>query len=236
MKRWIIYIMLFLLPLATAHSEVLRDDTSNVEIRTFNETTVKELKESPRYDYKIKESWLKKIWNKIADFLGKFINVPKTGGSEIFNAILAILAILLVILGLSRVKFRTWITGKGAKVETAYEVTDENIHEIDFDREIKDAESEGDYRKAIRLHFLRVLKNLSDSEYIYWDPNKTNYQYMYEVKGTGIYNPFTKCIHVFELVWYGEHPADIHYYNENKQHFQELASNSIKTKTAVFNG
>ena len=113
---------------------------------------------------------------------------------------------------------------------------EENIHEIDFDKDIKDAEQDGDYRRAIRLLFLKVLKNLSDAELIYWDSNKTNYQYLYELKGTNIYSQFVKCVNVFDVVWYGEWKIDQSYYLTNKPLFEEISKGSTKGKTAVFNG
>lgn len=121
-------------------------------------------------------------------------------------------------------------------VEQEYAVEDENIHDIDFDKDIRDAERDEDYRRAIRLLFLKVLKSLSDAEMIYWDPNKTNHQYLYELKGTNAYSSFVNCVNVFDLVWYGEWKIDKGYYLKNKPAFDELVKNSTKIKTAVFNG
>jgi hypothetical protein len=115
-------------------------------------------------------------------------------------------------------------------------VEEENIHEIDFDKDIRDAEKDGDYRRAIRLLFLKVLKNLSDAELIYWDPNKTNHQYLYELKGTNIYSPFVQCVNIFDRVWYGEWEIDQTYYSANKDQFEELLKGSLTVKTSVFNG
>lgn len=224
------------------YAGILENDTSKVDIRTFDADKISEFQKNPKYDYKTKESFLKKLWNQfwdwIADMTGDEVRdaAKKSGGSEIFNAVLILIGIVLLVFALSKVKFRTWISGKGATVIQEYEVEEENIHEIDFDKDIKDAERDGDYRRAVRLLFLRVLKNLSDGEHIYWDPNKTNHQYMYELKGTNVYVPFTKCVNVFDRVWYGEWKIDEGYYRLHKPEFEELMKSSLKIKTAVFNG
>lgn len=242
MQNYILYIILAVFSIQFSYAGVLRDDTSKVEIRTFDAEKITKFQKNPRYDYETKESWLKSMWKRfwelLESLLGKQVKdaAQSSGGGEIFNAVIIILAIVAAIFGLSKVKFRTWISRKGATVVQEYEVEEENIHEIDFDKDIRDAENDGDYRRAIRLLFLRVLKNLSDGEHIYWDPNKTNHQYMYELKGTNIYSPFTKCVNVFDRVWYGEWKIDKNYYLQQKPEFEELLKNSLKIKTAVFNG
>jgi len=242
MRKYILYIFFAVFTIQFSYAGVLHDDTSKVEVRTFDPDKISEFQKNPKYDYKTKESWLKSLWKRFWDFLedilGKKVKdaAQSSGGSEIFNAVLIILAVAAAIFGLSKVKFRTWISRKGATVTQEYEVEEENIHAIDFDKDIKDAERDGHYRRAVRLLFLRVLKNLSDAEHIYWDPNKTNHQYMYELKGTNIYSPFMKCVNVFDRVWYGEWKIDQGYYLQHKPEFEELMKSSLKIKTAVFNG
>jgi hypothetical protein len=240
--KYIFTIFFFLLGLQWVHAGVLHDDTTKVDVRTFDESKIEKFQKNSRYDYHTKESWLKKAWRKFAEWIGRLLGkrmenaAKQSGGSDILNAIIAVTAVVLIIFALSKVKFRSWVTGKGAVVQQEYAVEEENIHEIPFDKDIRDAENEGDYRRAIRLQFLKVLKNLSDGEMIYWDPNKTNYQYIYEVKGTNLHAPFVKCVHIFDNVWYGEYPIDVNYYNNNKTLFEQLSKDSLKVKTAVFNG
>jgi len=71
MKRWLLYIILLLLPLGSVKAEILHDDTTQVNVREFNADRIQELKKSSRYDYKIKESFLQKIWNKILEFIAR---------------------------------------------------------------------------------------------------------------------------------------------------------------------
>lgn len=244
MLRRLIYILLVIIPLQGVRAGVLNDDTTRVEVRSFNPEKITKYQKNDRYNYKTRESWLHRIWNRFLEWLGKLVGKQldkrkvgnSSGAGNVMTGIIIVAAIVLLILGLSKTKFRTWITGKGAVVEQEYEVEEENIHDIDFDRDIRDAERDEDYRRAIRLLFLKVLKSLSDSEMIYWDPNKTNHQYLYELKGTNAYSAFVNCVNVFDLVWYGEWKIDKAYYLSNKPAFEELVKKSTKIKTAVFNG
>ncbi len=244
MKKAILYILFFLLPFHWVQADILHDDTTQIEVRKFDPDKVTKYQKNSRYNYETKESRFTAVWNRFLDWLGGIFKRQlrnrdagaNSGGGNIMNGIIAVAAVILLILGLSKVKFRTWITGKGAVVKEEYDVSEENIHEIEFDKDIKDAERDGDYRRAIRLLFLKVLKSLSDADQIYWDPNKTNHQYLYELKGTNAYSPFVKCVNVFDLVWYGQWDIDRTYYVMNKPLFEELIKNSTRIKTAVFNG
>ncbi len=242
LMKYVITILMFVFAFNMASAGVLRDDTTQVEVRKFDEEKINEYQKNPRYDYHTRESWLKKMWRKLIEWIGRLTGkryqdaAKYSRGGDVLYAIIGIAALVLIIFALSKTKFRSWITGKGATIVQEYEVEEENIHEIEFDKDIKDAEAAADYRRAVRLRFLKVLKNLSDNGLIYWDPNKTNHQYIYEVKGTDIHTRFVKCVNIFDNVWYGEYPIDVHYYNNNKSLFEELAKGELKVKTAVFNG
>ena len=60
-------------------------------------------------------------------------------------------------------------SGKGIN-----EKIEENIHESDLDKFIKQAESEEKYNLAIRLYYLAIIKELSLGKLIKWKRNKTN--------------------------------------------------------------
>lgn len=61
----------------------------------------------------------------------------------------------------------------------------------------------GDYRLAIRMHFLKVLQSLNEENRIIWKPDKTNRHYLAEMYGSPGYDFFRQLIHIYEWVWYG---------------------------------
>lgn len=62
-----------------------------------------------------------------------------------------------------------------------------------------------DYRLAIRIYFIFVLKDLSEKKWITWKKEKTNFSYLMEMKGKKQYELFNESVSVFELVWYGDY-------------------------------
>ena len=84
-----------------------------------------------------------------------------------------------------------------------YEVSEEDLHGLDFDTLIAECSERKDYRKAVRLWYLKVLKELTDRELIDWKGNKTNYDYHNELQNTHFYQPFGDVSFLYEYTWYG---------------------------------
>ena len=80
----------------------------------------------------------------------------------------------------------------------------ENIHEINFPQLINKYELEKDFRLAIRYRFLSVLKLLSDRNKILWMPEKTNQDYVSELKDETSKKQFLELAYIFDYVWYGD--------------------------------
>ena len=83
-----------------------------------------------------------------------------------------------------------------------------NIHETDFKQLIEETKAAGNYRLALRYYYLWVLKMLSYREIIGWDRDKTNSDYLYEIKDTTLRRDFEYLSYVYEHSWYGDFPID----------------------------
>jgi hypothetical protein len=92
------------------------------------------------------------------------------------------------------------LTGDGEKEE---EIT-EDIFAINYQKEIDKAAAQGNYRVAIRLMFLRALRNLSEKNIIRYKQDKTNLDYLMELHPTAYYNSFFRITRNFEYSWYGQ--------------------------------
>jgi len=62
----------------------------------------------------------------------------------------------------------------------------------------------GDYRLAIRLMFLRLLKQLSQKKIIEYKQERTNFDYLSQLHATGFYNDFFRLTRNYEYTWYGK--------------------------------
>jgi hypothetical protein len=84
--------------------------------------------------------------------------------------------------------------------------TDESTN--DPDALLKNAIRNGNYRLAIRYLYLQTLVRLAERKYIEINTNKTNYEYVNEVRRHGFGNEFASLTLKYEYVWYGEYPVD----------------------------
>jgi hypothetical protein len=109
---------------------------------------------------------------------------------------------------------------KNKKIKIAHQDLHENIHEINFKESILDFERQKDYRSAIRYHFLFVLKRLSDQKLINWNPEKTNKEYLSELKIAKLKSGFQELSYIFDYVWYGDFDVN----EERYRHFEEKFS------------
>jgi hypothetical protein len=84
------------------------------------------------------------------------------------------------------------------------DITGENIFDINYQKEIEKAVNTGDYRLAIRLMFLRLLKELSQKKIIEYKQERTNFDYLVQLYRTGYYNDFFRLTRNYEYAWYGK--------------------------------
>ena len=112
---------------------------------------------------------------------------------------------VFVVLKLLQIDFTTMLGRSPRRVPLAYDTAAENIHEVDFASRLAEAEAAGNWRLAVRLGYLQLLKTLSDRGLINWQPDKTNHAYLAELPSTGsIRADFREITRQFEFVWYGE--------------------------------
>ena len=106
-----------------------------------------------------------------------------------------------------------------------YEEGQENIHELNFEENIAQAEATGNRRLALRLGYLQLLKQLTDRDFIAWQPDKTNHDYLAELAARypAARPAFAELTRQFEYVWYGELPLTAAAYRTAREAQQLLA-------------
>lgn len=106
----------------------------------------------------------------------------------------------------------------------SFESLEEQLHESDLDRFLRLALDQQDFRVALRIYYLKVMKNLSELGWIAWKKEKTNYDYVREMRQQMSYDQFRSLTSAFEIIWYGE--MDIHQTEYDQLHpmFQEYVT------------
>ena len=80
----------------------------------------------------------------------------------------------------------------------------EDIFAINYQKEIDKAAAQQNYRLAVRLMYLRLLKNMAEKNIIQYKQDKTNFDYLMQMHNTKHYTNFFRITHNYEYSWYGK--------------------------------
>lgn len=134
---------------------------------------------------------------------------------------LGIFEILSYILIISLAAFLVFLIFSNIKTDKKFELSTENvslddiedIQTLDTDVLLNQALAKGDYRGAVRIQFLKVLKDLSTKERINWRKEKTNRDYSRELRKEVYGRQFNELTTIFDYVWYGKQELPLSKYN-----------------------
>lgn len=101
-------------------------------------------------------------------------------------------------------------------------LSEENIFEINYQREIDRAVTATNYRLAIRLMFLRLLKKLSQENIIQYKQERTNSEYLMQLTSTSYYADFFRLTRDFEYTWYGKFDVSADAYRIIQNDFEKF--------------
>jgi len=118
--------------------------------------------------------------------------------------IIVVVAILYIIV--KNVSFK----GRGGKVnrdeKNDHAAPVEDIRELEIDRALREAMEAGNYRLAIRIYFLGLLKRLDEDGIIVWKKDKTNREYLSELFTKSYhFDEIQNLTHAYEHVWFSDH-------------------------------
>ncbi|HEY0655516.1 MAG TPA: DUF4129 domain-containing protein [Chryseosolibacter sp.] len=148
------------------------------------------------------------------------LNIP--GLNYIFYALaIGIIGyILYVIIKNTSIRSSTKIT-RDEQQDAAAPV--EDIKELEIDRLLREAMTAGNYRLAIRIYFLGLLKKLDEDGLITWKRNKTNRDYLTELFSKArYYDEVQRLTLAYEEVWYGDHTFSTQTYEEIISSFRTI--------------
>ncbi|MFV0541564.1 MAG: hypothetical protein ACK5MZ_10085 [Aestuariibaculum sp.] len=144
------------------------------------------------------------------------------GITWLFYVILAIAVIFLVYFLLKDGGTGFFTSKRNRKINRTEDITAENIEHTDITTLIQNAENNADYRLAIRYYYLLTLKNLSLKNYIKFEDDKTNSEYLNELSDKPFYGKFDFNSYLYNYIWYGEFPLNNVQYQKAKGHFSTL--------------
>lgn len=208
-----------------AAKQQLKNDSSQVTPRKFDQQKIQKYSEQHAFDYREEvagTNYWTRFWAWVWDTIRKIFDNKYTGSLLKYAALITLLGLVIFavikIIGLDL----GIISGKSKPIEVPFTESMDNIHEIDFNQEIARAIENANYRLAVRLCYLFSLKKLSDHQLIDWQPEKTNETYILELKDTSKRAQFSLLTRQFEYVWYGEFFIDREKFSSIKERFDEF--------------
>jgi hypothetical protein len=215
-----------------ADTSVIRLDTTHLTVRVFNADSIKAYQKNPRFQYhddlsaKGTSLWTR-FWMWFWQVMSRLFSFgPLKGHSfEFLKYVFFVLAagfvvfIIFKVLGIDMVRmFRR----ESRAIDIPYSESLENIHHLNFDAEIEKAIGGTNYKLAVRLLYLRSLKQLNDAGLIQWKLDKTNADYLAELRNSNQYQLFTDLTRRFEYIWYGNFYIDGNVFQSISSAFYEL--------------
>lgn len=200
-----------------------------VDVRILSEDILDKYKNDPAFNYeggpKEADDWITKIRNWINQQLA-ILRSSKTYSTllDYLYYGLMIAALILIIRGLIKADRRGLLFGKVNSNEIKIIESDEDINQLNFDELISSAIENKQYKLAIRYLFLMSLKLLSEKGLIELRNNKTNYQYLSEIKNNQIADVFRNTTSSFEWIWYGDFPVNDAILKSSQNEFNKLFS------------
>ena len=182
-------------------------DTAQVELRAFDTTKVNALRQNPELSYGYTQAAMS-FWDSFMFWLKRQLDDMFHYGEGLISyrmllVVIFIAAMTYAVLRLMKVDSVKLFYGR-RKINPANRlIIEENIHEMDFEKLLEEAIRNKDYRLTVRLFFLYGLKMLADKQHLYWEPGKTNHDYINELKQVELRNDFNRLNYYFEYAWYG---------------------------------
>jgi hypothetical protein len=96
---------------------------------------------------------------------------------------------------------------KHAEIPTE-KTEEEPTIESDLDLLLKTALQENNYRNAIRIYYLMVIRDLNNRNIVQYTIDKTNFDYLSETGSHPVFNVFRELTMTFERIWFGDAFAD----------------------------
>jgi hypothetical protein len=194
---------------AKKDSTIVLKPYAPAEVRKPSAEKIAKFKQDRDFIYETDYSAKISIWDIIGNWLNKHFFAPIIGKHaftiwQVIEYSLAIIAVILIVYYFIKGDRRGLFSRGPKNLSIEMEGTEEDINLMNFDKLIADSISNGQYRVAIRYLYLKILKDLADKNHINWKAEKTNLDYMNELRSTAYGKGFMEVTFLFDYAWYGD--------------------------------
>ncbi len=199
------------------------------EIRHFDEEALRTYRADPSLQFdlpkEVEPTWWERFKMWLLELLeGIFGSGP---GRFLFGKLIWILIVLgaltLFFLAMRRGVFTGAFRGKPRSAVVVNDIHEE-LHAEDLGALVRQAEEAGEWRRAVRLRYLQVLRYGLDNGLLNWRPEYTDRDYSSQLSDPAKRESFGKIAFTFQWVWYGEAQLDRASYNQLTAPFEDFIS------------
>ena len=215
-----------------ADSLAIPTDSLSKEPRVFRIGLEKDYNR-PEFDYSTKEP-VASIWERLmlwlSDWLGRLFDVGGNQSVKVITVTFKVLAVLILVIAVYLIAKSLYQKNDGRQKDALIHPSagiEEELKRSDFEQLIEKTLQNGDNRLAIRYYYLWFLKKLSDREIIVWDKEKTDSDYLYEIKQPQLQKNFAYLSYLYNHIWYGEFTPDSKGFEKARSAFKN-SINSLK--------
>lgn len=207
----------------------VQTDSSDIKVTYFKESIIDRYK-GDDFNYNINDTGginllqrlIQKFFSWLNDIFGVDISFIDYKTLEyIVYGFLAIAALYLIVKFLIQSPINSVFKTETKDIDT-FKYVEENIKHVNFDALISEALKDNNYRLATRYSYLKSLKLLTTKNIIDWHYDKTNSDYINEIKNEDIKVTFKRISYIYDYVWYGEFPITEIIYTKNQLDFDKL--------------
>jgi hypothetical protein len=203
-------------------------DSSHLDVRLPAEAALDRFRNDPDFNYTRDVAYGTTLWATVKYYIAKFFRtLHGIDGSDkwlrrLWIALLAGVAMFGLFRMLGVDISGIFFSKPPAAVDLSETVIDETTDRKKLSLMLEKALNEKQYRLAVRLAYLAVLKRLADAEQIRWQADKTNRSYVNELSDETLRQPFANLTRLYEYVWYGDFDIHAEHYREIEADFNEL--------------
>lgn len=217
------------------HQE-LQKDTSTLSPVTLDQDQIREYQNDEEFNYvealpednwwtRFKQ-WVNNTWNSFIRWLLGSDEVSGFWGTflRLLPYILVIGLVILLIWVFLKMDTGDLLLEKRQTAQAFMSDDEELIKHDDIQSLIDKAITDHNYRLAVRFYYLLALQKMSGKELIDWQVQKTNREYIYEVKDNSIRKQFRHVTDIYDYIWYGNFEVDAQAFEKAQSSFVTLTN------------
>ncbi|MCC7465298.1 MAG: DUF4129 domain-containing protein [Saprospiraceae bacterium] len=155
---------------------------------------------------------------------------PELDWTGMFRGLGVLVQLLAVLLALGIISYGVYRMLKAPRnriiARDGTEITvanlEEYLHETDLDGFLQQARANANWPMAVRIYFLQIIKQLSEQGAIQWSKEKTNRDYIWEMRNHRQGAAFREVVRHYERVWYGSQPISKAAFEQMEPEFRTL--------------